>query len=83
MLTMIIEFKSRSFAPPPRPKKRLVDILSYPHQSGGNLDVVGFVVGLLTVIMLRYLLSFVNTYFLFQSADVRKKYIAHREEIHF
>ena len=42
---MIIEFKSRSFAPPPRPQKRLVDILSYPHQSGGKLDVVGFVDG--------------------------------------
>ena len=45
MLAMIIEFKSRNFAVlfapfPSPPKKRLVDILPYPHQSGGKLDVV-------------------------------------------
>ena len=75
MLTMIIEFKSRSFAPPPRPKKRLVDILSYPHQSGGKLDVVGFVVGFVDGNNVTILIVFCKYLFFYFKAQMYEKNI--------
>ena len=79
MLAMIIEFKSRNFAVlfapfPSPPKKRLVDILPYPHQSGGKLDVVVRFVDSnnVTYSAPMILIVFCKYLFLISSADVQK-----------